>query len=104
MEHYRPFEHRRSDGTYNRSLLGRAAWYMEQDDLTLGEKNAQFLKLFHEEDQRAVEDWICRNRAEEPSPAGPEKHAAVCRAGPGQGQRRSEGDRAHLGLLSPQQK
>ena len=39
MEHYRPFEHRRSDGTYNRSLLGRAAWYMEQDDLTLGEKN-----------------------------------------------------------------
>ena len=39
---------------------------MEQDDLTLGEKNAQFLKLFHEEDQRAVEDWICRNRAEEP--------------------------------------
>ena len=41
-------------------------WYMEQDDLTLGEKNAQFLKLFHEEDQRAVEDWICRNRAEEP--------------------------------------
>lgn len=48
------------------SLLGRAAWYMEQDDLTLGEKNAQFLKLFHEEDQRAVEDWICRNRAEEP--------------------------------------
>ena len=38
MEHYRPFEHRRSDGTYNRSLLGRAAWYMEQDDLTLGEK------------------------------------------------------------------
>ena len=66
MEHYRPFEHRRSDGTYNRSLLGRAAWYMEQDDLTLGEKNAQFLKLFHEEDQRAVEDWICRNRAEEP--------------------------------------
>lgn len=34
--------------------------------LTLGEKNAQFLKLFHEEDQRAVEDWICRNRAEEP--------------------------------------
>ena len=66
MVHYRPFEHRRSDGTYNRSLLGRAAWYMEQDDLTLGEKNAQFLKLFHEEDQRAVEDWICRNRAEEP--------------------------------------
>lgn len=107
MEHYRPFEHRRSDGTYNRSLLGRAAWYMEQDDLTLGEKNAQFLKLFHEEDQRAVEDWICRNRAEGAlyrSPAGPEKHAAVCRAGPGQGQRRSEGDRAHLGLLSPQQK
>ena len=66
MEHYRPFEHRRSDGTYNRSLLGRTAWYMEQDDLTLGEKNAQFIKLFHEEDQRAVEDWICRNRAEEP--------------------------------------
>ena len=66
MEHYRPFEHRRSDGTYNRSLLGRAGWYMEQDDLTLDEKNAQFLKLFHEEDQRAVEDWICRNRAEEP--------------------------------------
>ena len=31
-----------------------------------GRKNAQFLKLFHEEDQRAVEDWICRNRAEEP--------------------------------------
>ena len=24
MEHYRPFEHRRSDGTYNRSLLGRS--------------------------------------------------------------------------------
>lgn len=48
------------------AAIGRTAWYMEQDDLTLGEKNAQFLKLFHEEDQRAVEDWICRNRAEEP--------------------------------------
>lgn len=66
MERYRPFEHRRDDGTYNSRLPGRAEWYMEQDDLTLGEKNAQFLKLFHEEDHRIVEDWLCRNRAEEP--------------------------------------
>lgn len=66
MERYRPFEYRRDDGTYSSRLPGRAEWYMGQDDLTLGEKNAQFLKLFHEEDQRAVEDWICRTRAEEP--------------------------------------
>ncbi len=39
---------------------------MEQDDLTLGEKNAQFLKLFHEEDQRASRGLDLRNRAEEP--------------------------------------
>ena len=66
MEHYRPFEHRRSDGTYGSRLPGRAEWYMGQDDLTLGEKNAQFLKLFHEKDRRTVEDWISRSRAEEP--------------------------------------
>ena len=41
-------------------------WYMEQDDLTLGAKNAQFLKLFHAEDQGVVEDWISRCHAEEP--------------------------------------
>lgn len=44
----------------------RAYWYMEQDDLTLGAKNAQFLKLFHAEDQGVVEDWISRCHAEEP--------------------------------------
>lgn len=41
-------------------------WYMEQDDLTLSAKNAQFLKLFHAEDQGVVEDWISRCHAEEP--------------------------------------
>ena len=64
--HYRPFEYRRDDGTYNRGLSMRAQWYMEQDDLALGAKNAQFLKLFHPEDQGIVEEWLCRCHAEEP--------------------------------------
>lgn len=64
--HYRPFECRRDDGTYNSVLSARAQWYMEQDDLTLGAKNAQFLKLFHTEDQAIVEEWLSRCHAEEP--------------------------------------
>lgn len=107
MEHYRPFEHRRSDGTYNRSLLGRAAWYMEQDDLTLGRKKRpvpQAVPRGGSARSRGLDLPQSGLRTLYRSPAGPEKHAAVCRAGPGQGQRRSEGDRAHLGLLSPQQK
>lgn len=63
---YRPFEHRRNDGTYSRGLSMRAQWYMEQDDLTLGARNAQFLKLFHPEDQAAVEEWLGRCHDEEP--------------------------------------
>lgn len=47
-------------------LIDGSYWYMEQDDLTLGAKNAQFLKLFHAEDQGVVEDWISRCHAEEP--------------------------------------
>ena len=50
----------------NISKDGVAYWYMEQDDLTLSAKNAQFLKLFHAEDQGVVEDWISRCHAEEP--------------------------------------
>jgi len=66
METYRPFDNRFSNGAYRSDLSMRARWYMDQDDRKLGEKNAQFLKLFHEEDWAAVEDWIDRNRAEEP--------------------------------------
>lgn len=66
MEHYRPFDWRLDNGTYHTGLPMRAQWYIDQDDLTLGEKNAQFLKLFREDDWRTVEDWINRNRAEEP--------------------------------------
>lgn len=66
METYRPFDNRFSNGAYRSDLSMRARWYMDQDDHKLGEKNAQFLKLFHEEDWAAVEDWINRNRAEEP--------------------------------------
>ena len=66
MESCRPFDHRFDGGAYRTSLSMRAYWYMEQDDLTLGAKNAQFLKLFHAEDQGVVEDWISRCHAEEP--------------------------------------
>lgn len=63
---YRPFEHRRDDGTYHSVLSVRAQWYMEQDDLTPGARNAQFLKLFHPEDQGIVEEWLDRRHAKEP--------------------------------------
>lgn len=66
MESSRPFAHRLINGAYRTSMSMRARWYMEQDDLTLGAKNAQFLKLFHAEDQDVVEDWIIRCYAEEP--------------------------------------
>lgn len=66
MESCRPFDQRFDGGAYRTSLSMRAYWYMEQDDLTLGAKNAQFLKLFHAEDQGVVEDWISRCHAEEP--------------------------------------
>lgn len=66
MEHYCPLDTGFQSGAYRSDLSMRARWYMGQDDLTLGAKNAQFLKLFHEEDWTAVEDWIDRNRVEEP--------------------------------------
>ena len=66
MESYRPFDFRFDSGAYRTSLSMRAHWYMEQDDLTLGAKNAQFLKLFHAEYQGVVEDWISRRHAQEP--------------------------------------
>ena len=66
MESCRPFDQRFDGGAYRTALSMRAYWYMEQDDLTLGAKNAQFLKLFHAEDQVLVEDWISRCHAEEP--------------------------------------
>lgn len=66
MESCRPFDQRFDGGAYRTSLSMRAYWYMEQDDLTLSAKNAQFLKLFHAEDQGVVEDWISRCHAEEP--------------------------------------
>lgn len=66
MGQFRPYDQRFEDGTYRTKLSMRAQWYMEQDDLTLGAKNAQFLKLFHPEDQAIVEEWLNRCHAEEP--------------------------------------
>ena len=66
METYRPFDTRFSNGAYRSRLPMRTHWYMEQDDLKRGEKNAQFLLLFHEDDQLAVEEWICRTHSEDP--------------------------------------
>lgn len=63
---FRPYDYRFENGTYRTALSVRAQWYMEQDDLTLGAKNAQFLKLFHLEDQAVVEEWLNRCHAEEP--------------------------------------
>lgn len=65
-ETYRPFDAKFGNGAYRSALSMRARWYMEQDDRRLGEKNAQFLKLFHEADRVAVENWINRNHAKEP--------------------------------------
>lgn len=66
MARYRPFAHRYDDGAYRSELSIRAKWYMDQDDLTLGEKNAQFLRLFQEKDWGIVEEWISRTHTEEP--------------------------------------
>ncbi|MFB2020739.1 hypothetical protein ACEVJL_04555 [Pseudoflavonifractor sp. P01025] len=66
VRQYRPYDQRFEDGTYRTKLSMRAQWYMEQDDLTLGARNAQFLKLFHPEDQAIVEEWLNRCHAEEP--------------------------------------
>ena len=78
MESCRPFDQRFDGGAYRTSLSMRAYWYMEQDDLTLGAKNAQFLKLFHAEDQGVVEDWISRCHAEEPYTAPRRDRKAHC--------------------------
>ena len=66
VRQFRPYDQRFEDGTYRTKLSMRAQWYMEQDDLTLGARNAQFLKLFHPEDQAIVEEWLNRCHAEEP--------------------------------------
>lgn len=65
MGQFRPYDHRFKDGTYRTELSMRAQWYMEQDDLTLGARNAQFLKLFHPDDRGIVEEWLNRCHAEE---------------------------------------
>mgnify|MGYP000291410047 FL=1 len=65
MTRYRPFERRYDDGTYSAGLSQRARWYMGQDDLTLNQRNAQFLLLFQEKDWGTVEEWINRCRVEE---------------------------------------
>ena len=94
MESCRPFDQRFDGGAYRTSLSMRAYWYMEQDDLTLGAKNAQFLKLFHAEDQGVVEDWdqpVPRRGALYRPAAGPKERTAVRCAGAGQSLRRSDG-------------
>lgn len=67
MEHFRPYDgHDQETGTYCGSICQRCRWYQQQDDLTLEARNEQFLRLFREENQAAVKDWLARNHNEEP--------------------------------------
>lgn len=66
MEHYRPHDgHDQESGTYCGRITRRSQWYQRQDDLTLEERNKQFLHLFRTEDRETVMDWLTRNHAEE---------------------------------------
>ena len=67
MEHFRPYDgHDQEKGVYCGCVSQRCRWYQQQDDLTLKARNAQFLKLFREEERAAVKDWLARNHHAEP--------------------------------------
>ena len=67
MEHFRPYDgHDQEKGTYCGCVSQRCRWYQQQDDLTLEERNEQFLRLFRAEDWADVKDWLERNHGTEP--------------------------------------
>lgn len=67
MEHFRPYDgHDQEKGIYCGYVSQRCRWYQRQDDLTLEDRNEQFLHLFQAEDQPAVEDWLARSHGTEP--------------------------------------
>ena len=66
MEYYRPYDgHDQETGIYCGHISQRCRWYQQQDDLTLEERNEQFLRLFQAEDRPAVKDWLTRNHGTE---------------------------------------
>jgi len=67
MAHFRPYDgHKEETGLYFTCVAQRGRWYQQQDDLTLAERNGQFLRLFRPEHQPIVKEWLARNHAEEP--------------------------------------
>ncbi len=63
---YRPFDwHCKETGAYRGKLQMRLKWYQAQDDLTLAERNEQFVRLFREEDQEAARLWVSEHHAAE---------------------------------------
>jgi hypothetical protein len=58
MRHRRPYDTKEQSGTYHGGCVQRAQWYWEQDHLTAPKRAAQFVSLFHKEDQDAAKRWV----------------------------------------------
>lgn len=52
--------------TYSRTVLDRARWYQQQDDLTPEQRASLFVSLFRDSDRLQVRRWLERERPELP--------------------------------------
>ena len=63
----RPFGGANLDAsTYNRTVLDRARWYQQQDDLTPEQRASLFISLFRDSDRLQVRQWLEREQPELP--------------------------------------
>lgn len=61
MRTYRPFDFKDGAGCYHGACTERADWYRSQDALTAQAIEAQFVPLFHKEDQSVARRWLRRH-------------------------------------------
>ncbi len=52
--------------TYSRTVLDRARWYQQQDDLTPEQRASLFVSLFRDSDRLQVRQWLEREQPEFP--------------------------------------
>ena len=53
--------------TYSRTVLDRARWYQQQDDLTPEQRASLFVSLFRDSDRLQVRQWLEREQPELPN-------------------------------------
>jgi hypothetical protein len=58
LETFRPYDGRRSDGSYSGAVSERSAWYEAQDALPLGKRDKRFRALFRGKDRDAAIEWL----------------------------------------------